>query len=53
MAVIARVARFNFDVKTSTDWPTGLPFKVRDVIDVDDADELKERCLDWERYCDE
>ena len=53
MAVLARVARFNFDVKANTDWPRCLPFKLRDVIDIDSAAELEERCLDWERYCDD
>jgi hypothetical protein len=53
MAVLARLARFNFDVEANTDWPKGLPFKLRDVIDIDSAAELEERCLDWVRYCDD
>ena len=53
MAVLARITRFNFDLKANTDWPKGLPFKLRDVIDIDSAAELEKRCLDWERYCDD
>ncbi len=37
----------------NTDWPRCLPLKLRDVIDIDSAAELEERCLDWERYCDD
>ena len=44
---------FNFDVEANTDWPKGLPYKLRDVIDIDSAAELEDRRLDWERYCDD
>jgi hypothetical protein len=51
MAVLTRVARFNFDVTATANWLKGARVKVRDVIDVHDAAELEERSLDWERYC--
>jgi hypothetical protein len=51
LAVSTLVARFNFDVAASADLKA-LPVKVRGVTDIDSAAELEERCLDWERYCD-
>jgi hypothetical protein len=53
MAVLTRVARYNFDVRASTDWLKGLPIRLRDVIDIDSAAELEKRCLDWERHCND
>jgi len=53
MAVFTRFARYNFDVTASPDWLKGLRVRVRDVIDIDDAAQLKKRCLEWERYCDD
>jgi hypothetical protein len=53
MAVSALVVRFNFDVAASSGWLTGAQIKVDDVIDVHDAAELEEHCLDWERHCDD
>jgi hypothetical protein len=53
MAVSALVVRFNFCVTAGTGWLKGARVKVHDVIDVHDAAELEERCLDWERYCDD
>jgi hypothetical protein len=50
MAVSTLIAWFNFGVTPSTGW---LRVKVHDVIDVRDAAELEERCLDWERCCDD
>src|SRR5258706_14746428 len=51
MAVSTLAARFNFGVTASSDWPKGAPLKVHDAVDVHDAAELEERCLDWERHC--
>jgi hypothetical protein len=53
MAVSNVIARFDFGVTASTDWLKGARAKVRDMVDVDNATELEERCLDWERYCDD
>jgi hypothetical protein len=53
IAVSTVIARFDFGVTASTDWLKGAPVKVHDVIDVHDTAELEERCLEWERYCDE
>jgi hypothetical protein len=53
MAVSTLIARFHFGVAASTDWLKGAGVKVHDVIDVQDAAQLNERCLDWERYCDD
>jgi hypothetical protein len=53
MAVSTLIACFNFGVTASTDWLKGAGVKVHDVIDVQDAAQLNERCLDWERYCDD
>jgi hypothetical protein len=50
-AVCTLVARFNFDVKASTDWLEGIPVGVRNVVDVHDAAELEKCCLEWYRHC--
>ena len=47
------IARFEFGLTASTDWLKDARLKVRDMVDVDNAAELEERCLDWERYCDD
>jgi hypothetical protein len=51
MAVCTLVARFNFDIKASTNWLEGIPLKVSNVIDVHDAAELEKCCLEWNRHC--
>jgi hypothetical protein len=53
MALSNVIARFNFGVTASADWLKGARAKVRDMVNVDNAAELEERCLDWERYCDD
>jgi hypothetical protein len=45
------VARFNLGVTPSAGWLQGIPVKVRSVIDVRDAAELEQCCLEWERQC--
>ena len=47
MAVSTLVACFNLGVTATTGWLLGARVKVHDVIDVDDAAELKERCTTW------
>jgi hypothetical protein len=51
MAISTLVARFNFNVKASIDWLEGIPIKVRDVVDIHDATELEERCIEWNLRC--
>jgi hypothetical protein len=51
MAISTLVARFNFNVEASTDWLEGIPIKVRDVVDIEDAAKLEEICLEWNRRC--
>jgi hypothetical protein len=53
MAVSNLIARFDFGVTASTDWLKGARLKVHDMVGVDNDAELEERCLDWERYCDD
>jgi hypothetical protein len=48
MAVSTLVARFDFDVGADIEL-NGLPVKVRDVVDGDDAEGLDKLCLEWER----
>jgi len=52
MALASLIARFNFDVP-STELKGGLSVAARDMANVDNAEELETRCLEWERYCDD
>ena len=53
MAVTTLVTCFNFGVTAGTGWLKGARVRVRDIVDVDNAVDLEDRCLDWERYCDD
>jgi hypothetical protein len=52
MSICSHVERFNFDVAAHIEL-NGLPVKVVDVVDVDDAEGLEKLCLDWEGYWDD
>jgi hypothetical protein len=52
MSICSHVERFNIDVAADIE-PNGLPVKVIDVVDVDDAEGLEKLCLDWEGYWDD
>jgi hypothetical protein len=51
MVVCTLVARFNFGVHPSAGWLEGIPVKVRNVIDVNNAAELEKCCRKWEQRC--
>jgi hypothetical protein len=51
MNVCTRIERFNFDVAAEIEL-NGLPVKVRNVVDVDDAEGLEELFRDWEQRSD-
>jgi hypothetical protein len=51
MFVSSVVARLAFGVTASINWLKGARGKVDDVVYVDNAAELKERCLEWEQHC--
>jgi hypothetical protein len=49
MAVSTLIARFSFGVDPSTDWLKDRPVQVLEMVDIDNAEQLEERCRDWER----
>jgi hypothetical protein len=52
MAVCTHVARLNFSAAPSAGWLEGISVKVRNIIDVHDAAELKTLCREWEQRCE-
>jgi hypothetical protein len=53
MAVSTFAARFDFDVKPSSNWLKGLPLRVCDVAVVHNAAELETSCREWEQRSDD
>jgi len=49
MVVCTLIARFNFDVEASRGWLEGIPVKLRDAVDIDDAVELEKCCREWDQ----
>jgi hypothetical protein len=49
--VYTRIARFNFEVRASTDWLKDAPLIFDYVGDIHSAAELEKLCHDWERSC--
>jgi hypothetical protein len=48
MVIFSRVARFSSNTTASGDWLKGATGRIRDVIAVRDARDVKQRCLEWE-----
>ena len=49
MTIATLVSRFNTWLLSSRGWLAGLPIKVWNVIDVEDAGQLAKLCLEWEQ----
>jgi len=48
MVVLTRIARFNRNVSAGTDWVTGAPGKICDIVEVSSFEQLKLLCSAWE-----